>query len=114
MYTLPVLDINRGAEVCIFYLTTLSLIGFLLLQLTSKPFYSVVNFSSSPFSQGEIYLLSKGRKFWPTQPEVNQIALSQDLSTYYRRIRLKEFFVDEPPPDPESLDQKSTWTPPQE
>nr|XP_054771033.1 low affinity immunoglobulin epsilon Fc receptor-like [Lytechinus pictus] len=60
----------------------------------------------------ETSLLSKGLKFCPTPPEVEQIALSQDLSTFYRRIRLKEFFLDEPPSDPEPFYRKSTWTPP--
>ncbi|XP_041453720.1 uncharacterized protein LOC121406912 [Lytechinus variegatus] len=72
----------------------------------------VVNLSSSPLSQAETSLLSKGLKFCPTPPEVEQIALSQDLSTFYRRIRLKEFFLDEPPSDPEPFYRKSTWTPP--
>nr|XP_054761537.1 ankyrin repeat, PH and SEC7 domain containing protein secG-like [Lytechinus pictus] len=72
----------------------------------------VVNLSSSPLSQAETPLLSKGLEFCPTPPEVEQIALSQDLSTFYRRIRLKEFFLDEPPSDPEPFYRKSTWTPP--
>ncbi|XP_041461655.1 uncharacterized protein LOC121412959 [Lytechinus variegatus] len=71
----------------------------------------VVNLSSSPLSQAETSLLSKGLKFCPTPPEVEQIALSQDLSTFYRGIRLKEFFLDEPPSDPEPFYRKSTWTP---
>ena len=79
---------------------------------TVAPPHSVVNLSSSPLSEAETSLLSKGLKFCPTPPEVNQIALSQDLSSYYRRIRLKEFFLDEPPFDPEPFYQKSTWTPP--
>nr|XP_054760378.1 probable serine/threonine-protein kinase pats1 [Lytechinus pictus] len=57
-------------------------------------------------------LLSKGLKFCPTPPEVEQIALSQDLSTFYRRIRLKEFCLDAPPSDPEPFYKKSTWIPP--
>ncbi|XP_063960267.1 uncharacterized protein LOC129266549 [Lytechinus pictus] len=72
----------------------------------------VVNLSSSPLSQAETSLLSKGLKFCPTPPEVEQIALSQDLSTFYRRIRLKEFCLDAPPSDPEPFYKKSTWIPP--
>ncbi|XP_041467673.1 uncharacterized protein LOC121418037 [Lytechinus variegatus] len=56
-------------------------------------------------------LKPKGLKFCPTPPEVEQIALSQDLSTFYRRIRLKEV-LDEPLSDPDPFYWKSTWTPP--
>ncbi|XP_071504653.1 uncharacterized protein [Diadema antillarum] len=62
--------------------------------------------------QTETSLLSKGLKFCPTPPKVDQIALSQDLSTFYRRLRLKEFFLDEPPSAPEPFHQKSSWIPP--
>nr|XP_054757432.1 uncharacterized protein LOC129263551 [Lytechinus pictus] len=72
----------------------------------------VVNLSSSPLYQAETSLLSKGLKFCPTPPEVEQIALSQDLSTFYRRIRLKEFFLDATPSDPEPFYKKSTWISP--
>ena len=73
---------------------------------------TVVNLSSSPLSPAETSLLSKGLKFCPTPPTVDTIALSHDLSSFYRRIRLKEFFLDEPPTDPQPFYQKSTWTPP--
>ena len=41
-----------------------------------------------------------------------QVELSQDLTDYYRRIRLKEFFLDLPPTEPEPFRKKSTWVPP--
>ena len=74
--------------------------------------HTVVNLSSSPLSPAESSLLSKGLKFCPTPPEVNQIELNHDLSRFYRTIRLKEFFVDEPPSAPEPFRQKSSWVPP--
>ena len=73
---------------------------------------SVVNLSSSPLSPAETSLLSKGLKFCPTPPTADQIALSQDLSSFYRRIRLKEFFLDEPPSEPEPFRPSSSWIPP--
>ena len=49
----------------------------------------VVNLSSSTLTRPELCLLDKGLKYVPTPPEVNQVELSQDLTDYYRRIRLK-------------------------
>ncbi|XP_072041826.1 uncharacterized protein [Amphiura filiformis] len=45
-------------------------------------------------------------------PEVNQVELSQDLTQYYRRIRLREVFLDEPASEPEPFRKKSSWVPP--
>jgi hypothetical protein len=72
----------------------------------------VVNLSSSTLTTAELNLLSRGLKFCPTPLEVNQIELSQDLTQYYRRIRLREFFLDEPSSEPEPFRKKSTWVPP--
>ncbi len=44
--------------------------------------------------------------------KVNQVELSQDLTDYYRRIRLREFFLGSPPMDPEPFYCKSNWVPP--
>jgi hypothetical protein len=73
---------------------------------------TVVNLSSSTLSDAEHNLLSRGLKFCPTPPDVNQVELSQDLTQYYRRIRLREFFLDAPPSVPEPFREKSTWVPP--
>ena len=73
---------------------------------------TVVNLSSASLSSTELNLLSRGLKFCPTPSEVNQVELSQDLTDYYRRIRLREFFLDAPPSEPEPFRKKSTWVPP--
>ena len=73
---------------------------------------TVINLSSSIISDAEHKLLSKGLNFCPTPREVNQAQLSQDLTEYYRRIRLREFFLDAETCDPEPFRIKSTWIPP--
>ena len=72
----------------------------------------VVNLSSSTLTRPEICLLDKGLKYVPTPPEVNQVEFSQDLTDYYRRIRLVEFFLDLPPTELEPFRKKRTWVPP--
>ena len=44
--------------------------------------------------------------------QVNAAELSQDLTQYYRRLRLREFFLDEPDSVPEPFRKKSSWMPP--
>ena len=73
---------------------------------------TVINLSSSTLSEAEEKLLSKGLNFCPTPTEVNQVEVSQNLTEYYRRLRLSEFFLDLPPTDPEPFRCKSTWVPP--
>ena len=73
---------------------------------------TVINLSSCIISDAEHKLLSKGLNFCPTPREVNQAQLSQDLTEYYRRIRLREFFLDAETCDPEPFRIKSTWIPP--
>ena len=53
---------------------------------------TVVNLSEVNLSQGEINLLSRGLKFAPIPPRVNQFELKKDLEAFARRLRLKEFF----------------------
>ncbi len=81
-------------------------------QSTLPPANTVVNLSSSSISDAEHKLLSKGLNFCPTPRTVNQGQLSQDLTDYYRRIRLREFFLDSDPCDPEPFRVKSAWVPP--
>ena len=78
----------------------------------TPPSYTVINLSSSSITDAEHKLLSKGLNFCPTPPQVNQVVLSQDLTEYYRRIRLSEFFFDSAPYDQEPFRVKSTWVPP--
>ena len=38
-------------------------------------------------------LLSKGLSFCPTPPQTDEIQLQCDLESYFRRLRLKEYFL---------------------
>ena len=71
---------------------------------------TVINLSSATLSEAEEKLLSKGLNFCPTPTEVNQVEVNQNLTEYYRRLRLSEFFL--PPTDPEPFRCKSTRVPP--
>ena len=75
-------------------------------------FTRVGNSSSSTHFRPELCLHDKDLKYVPTPPEVDQVEFSQDLTEYYRRIRLKEFFLDLPPTEPEHFRKKITWVPP--
>ena len=55
---------------------------------------TVVNLSSVPLSTDEKLLLSRGLSFCPTPPSVNTFQLQCDLKTFYRRLRLREYFLD--------------------
>lgn len=81
-------------------------------QETTDPESTVINLSSSTLSPAETNLLSKGLNFCPTPHTANQLEVSQDLTQFYRRIRLREFFLDSPPTPPEPFHCKSTWVPP--
>ena len=76
------------------------------------PTNTVVNLSSSSLTDAEHTLLSKGLNFCPTPPKVDQVMLSQDLTEYYRRLRLTEFFFDSGSSKEEPFRVKSTWVPP--
>ena len=75
----------------------------------------VVNLSGVTLSSGEISLLSKGLTFCPLPRRVNQGEVLDDLESYFRRLRLKEFFADQD--DAENIIQEpfrppSKWMPP--
>ena len=73
---------------------------------------TIINLHSSTLFEAEEKLLSKGLNFCPTPTEVNQVDVSQNLTEYYRRLRLRKFYLDLPPTDPEPFRCKSTWVPP--
>ncbi|PIK37813.1 hypothetical protein BSL78_25346 [Apostichopus japonicus] len=73
---------------------------------------AVVNLSSSTLTSADLRLLSKGLNFCPTPPSFDQAELSQDLTHFFRRIRLREFFLDDPPTEREPFCKKSSWMPP--
>ena len=77
---------------------------------------TVVNLSGIALEEAEINLLSKGLCFCPTPRHIRKEEILDDLEKYFRRLHLKEFFLEEeeeedsdantlfPPP--------STWMPP--
>ena len=77
---------------------------------------TVVNLSNAPLSEAENNLLSKGLSFCPTPPKIDTFRVKEDLNTFFRRLRLKEFFHDEDnteerePINP--FKKKSNWNPP--
>ena len=64
-------------------------------KLIYTTYESVVNLSSVPLSTDEKSLLSRGLSFCPTPPLVNTFQLQCDLKTFYRRLRLREYFLNE-------------------
>ena len=55
----------------------------------------VVNLSNYELTEHEIALLSKGLKFIPTPTRTNKTELLADIKKFGRRMRLKEFFLDQ-------------------
>lgn len=78
----------------------------------------VINLSDTEIDKTTAETLNLGLSFCPTPTEPNLFELHQDLETFFRRLRLRQFFYEEDPPEaqPESpLDRfkpKSNWTPP--
>ena len=77
---------------------------------------TVVNLSGVPLSEEEVKLLSRGLSFCPTPHHNNKEEILDDLEGYFRRLRLKEFFLEED--EEENYDAEisfrppSTWMPP--
>lgn len=87
---------------------------------------TVLNLSSTPLSEDEESLLSKGLGFCPTPSRLNIQNLREDMDSFFRRLRLKEYFArkreedgisehsDSDTDDADINDvfkKKSTWTP---
>ena len=77
----------------------------------------IINLSSLNLSASETRLLNKGLGYCPTPRSINTLELNQDLESFCRRMRLKEFFFDKQqdtyaayPINP--FKPKSTWNPP--
>ena len=75
----------------------------------------VINLSGATLSSDEISLLSKGLTFCPVPRRVNENEILDDLESYFRRLRLKEFFADQD--EAENTEQElfrppSKWMPP--
>ena len=77
---------------------------------------TVINLSTDHLSKDEVNLLSRGLSFCPTARRPNEEKVLDDLEGYFRRLRLKEFFLDnEEQTDVEEQPHfrpPSTWTPP--
>ena len=56
----------------------------------------VVNLSNRVLTQTEIDILEKGLKFCPTPGEPNMYEIHKDLRTFFRRMRLKAHFTEDP------------------
>ncbi|KAJ8019196.1 hypothetical protein HOLleu_42367 [Holothuria leucospilota] len=74
-----------------------------------------MNLSDYTLSKHEEDVLQNSLKFCPSRP-LDQVGLCHDFSDFVRRIRLKEYFNEDPPSQaPTSLPthKRSEWTPPE-
>lgn len=73
---------------------------------------NVVNLSSKTLSQAQEKLLSKGLTFCPASGNFNEFQLYQDLDTFARNLRLREYFHDRPNTKTQLPGLSNTsWTP---
>ena len=71
---------------------------------------TVVNLSGIALEEAEINLLSKGLSFCPSPRHIRKEEILDDLEKYFRRLRLKEFFLEEE--EEEDSDANSLFRPP--
>ena len=64
-------------------------------QETSVDTFLVVNLSGVSLNDDKISLLSKGMIFCPVPCHTNENEVLDDLESYFRHLRLKEFFADQ-------------------
>ena len=62
-------------------------------RVFSDGFQIVVNLSKRLLTPAETSLLSKGLSFCPKLRDIDLFALRKDISDYVRRLRLKEYFL---------------------
>ena len=75
---------------------------------------TVVNLSGIALSEAEINLLSKGLSICPTPRHIEKEQILDDLEKFFRRLRLKEFFLEEEEEDSDArtlLHPPNTWMP---
>ena len=77
----------------------------------------MINLSGVALDDQEINLLSRGLSFCPTPRQANNEIILDDLEGYFRRLRLKEFFLDEEEENDNAETQSqfrpsSKWMPP--
>ena len=76
---------------------------------------TVFNLSRRVLSEDEIKVLEKGLDFAPIQNKVNESELRKDFDEFYRRMRIKWYFRNEPPESFSTIPafrSKSSWKPP--
>ena len=71
--------------------------------------------SDSPIPESIQAFLSLGAKFTPVQLDIDRVQLEKDLESWFRRLRIKEYFGDKK--DERTNEEKrfylsSNWTPP--
>ena len=54
---------------------------------------TVVNISNAPLSKDKHDLLSRGLSFCPRPSQIDDFQLREDIQQFFRRLRLKEFFM---------------------
>ena len=69
---------------------------------------TVINLTNVALDNDKISLLSRGLSFCPTPRQANHEEILDDLESYFRRLCLKEFFLDE---DEDTSDSAETQTP---
>ncbi len=67
-------------------------------NITNKTNRSVINLSSYVLSNIQKYVPEKGLKFSPTPGEQDMNEILDDLRLFFRRMRLKAYFHEPPPP----------------
>ena len=82
----------------------------------SKAHTTVMSLSRSALSEAEINLLSKGLSLCPTQCQIEKEQTLHNLEKFFRRLRLKEFFLEEEGAEEESdardlFRPSDTWMP---
>ena len=75
----------------------------------------VFNLSRRILTETEIKVLEKSLNFAPIQNKINETELRTDFNEFFRRMRTKCYFKDEPTKEFSNIpafSHKSTWTPP--
>ena len=81
-------------------------------KLVDLPKLGIINLSNHSLSEAEINLLSKGLKFCPIAPQIDQLQLKEDLKDFCRRMTLKAHFakVHPAPSTPQQTTPTNTHT----
>ena len=82
---------------------------------TPRDTTTVLNLSGQSLSEEENILLSKGLSFCPTPRRLDENQLLDHLESFFRRLRLREFFLDledEENNERNAFHPPSKWIPP--